>query len=255
ADATDLVLVHTKAPVGFFAYPDKPSVLTASTTHVSRLAELEEDALDALEALADRLGVGAIEAGAFRSAEPVPARPEGELNPFTLGQAVAATLPEDTIVVDEGATGSVFTFPVTAGAPNHDWLSLTGGAIGFGMPSSIGAAVACPGRPVLNLQADGSAMYTIQSLWTQAREQLDVTTVVFANRSYGILNAELDRTGAAPSKEAEKLFDLSHPELGFTSLAQGMGVPAERVTEAGALGDALVRAYAEPGPHLIEAML
>ena len=255
ADVTDLVLVHTKAPVGFFAYPDKPSILTAVTTRVSILAELEEDAEGALEVLADRLGVPAFSLGDFRATEPIPAMPEGDLNPFTLAQAVAATMPEQTIVVDEGATGSVFALPITASAPAHDWLSLTGGAIGFGMPSSIGAAIACPDRPVLNLQADGSAMYTVQSLWTQAREDLNVTTLILANRKYGILNAELDRTGAAPSKEAEKLFDLSGPELDFTSLAKGMGVPAERVTDAAALGRALARAYAEPGPHLIEAML
>ncbi|MCR9093860.1 MAG: acetolactate synthase large subunit [bacterium] len=255
ADVTDLVLVHTKAPVGFFAYPDKPSVLTAPTTRVSTLAELEEDAEGALEALADRLGVGPIEPGAFRSTDPLPGMPEGDLNPFTLAQAVAATMRENTIVVDEGATGGFFALPITASAPAHDWLSLTGGAIGFGMPSAIGAAIACPGRPVLNLQADGSAMYTVQSLWTQARESLDVTTVILANRSYGILNAELERTGAAPSKEAEKLFDLTGPELDFVSLARGMGVPAERVTDAGAMGKALARAYATPGPNLIEAIL
>jgi acetolactate synthase-1/2/3 large subunit len=255
ADATDLILVHTKAPVGFFAYPDKPSRLTAPSTRVSTLAELEEDAEAALEALADRLGIGPLEPGAFRSTDPLPAMPEGELNPFTLAQAVAATMPENTIVVDEGATGGFFVLPITASAPAHDWLALTGGAIGFGMPSAIGAAVACPDRPVLNLQADGSSMYTIQSLWTQAREGLDVTTVILANRSYAILGAELERTGAAPSREAEKLFDLTGPELDFVSLAKGMGVPAQRVSDAGALGKALARAYAEPGPNLIEAVL
>lgn len=255
ADVTDLVLVHTKAPVGFFAYPDKPSRLTAPATRVSTLAELEEDAEAALEALADRLGIGTIEPGAFRSTDPLPAMPEGELNPFTLAQAVAATMPENTIVVDEGATGGFFVLPITASAPAHDWLALTGGAIGFGMPSAIGAAIARPDRPVLNLQADGSSMYTIQSLWTQAREGLDVTTVILANRSYAILGAELERTGAAPSREAEKLFDLTGPELDFVSLAKGMGVPAQRVTDAATLGKALTRAYAEPGPNLIEAVL
>lgn len=255
ADVTDLVLVHTKAPVGFFAYPDKPSRLTAPSTRISTLAELEEDAEGALEALADRLGVGPIQAGAHRATAPLPGMPEGALNPVTLAEAVAATMPENTIVVDEGATGGFFALPITASAPAHDWLALTGGAIGFGMPSAIGAALACPDRPVLNLQADGSSMYTIQSLWTQAREGLDITTVILANRSYAILNAELARTGAAPSEEAEKLFDLTGPELDFVALARGMGVPAERVTDAATLGKALARAYAAPGPNLIEAVL
>jgi len=255
ADVTDLVLVHTKAPVGFFAYPDKPSILTAETTRVSTLAELEEDAEAALEALAERLGVGPIAHGTYRSTEPLPEVPSGAVNPFTLAQAVGATMPEHAIVVDEGATGSLFSLAMTASAPAHDWLALTGGAIGMGIPCAVGAAIACPDRRVLSLQADGSAMYTIQGLWTQAREGLDVTTVIIANRSYAILNAELDRTGAAPSKEAERLFDLSNPELDFVSIATGMGVPAERVDDAGALAKALEAAYAEPGPKLIEAVL
>ena len=255
ADATDLVLVHTKAPVGFFAYPGLPSVLTAPETRVSTLAELEEDALGALQALGDRLGVSKPAAGAHRAMEPLPGVPEGALNPMTLAQTIGAKLREGAIVVDESATGGLFALPCTASAPAHDWLSLTGGAIGMGPPCAVGAALACPDRPVLNLQADGSAMYTIQALWTQAREGLDVTTVVLANRSYAILNMELARTGAAPSEEAQKLFDLSTPPLDFRALAQGMGVPAERVEDAAGLARALDVAAAEPGPRLIEAML
>ncbi len=255
ADVTDLVLVHTKPPVGFFAYPDKPSVLTAPSTRVSVLAELEEDALGALRALADRLGVGRVERGAYRAKTPVPEAPEGALNPMSVAQAVAATLREHTIVVDESATGGLFLLGATAGCPAHDWLALTGGAIGMGPPAAVGAALACPERRVLNVQADGSAMYTIQALWTQAREGLDVTTVILANRSYAILNLELQRTGAAPSEEAGKLFDLSRPTLDFVSLARGLGVPAERVEDAGALTRAIAASYAEPGPRLIEAVL
>jgi acetolactate synthase-1/2/3 large subunit len=255
ADVTDLVLVHTKAPVGFFAYPDKPSVLTAPATRVSVLAELEEDALGALRALADRLGVGRVEPGAHRARVEIPEAPEGALNPMSVAQAVAATLREHTIVVDESATGGLFLLGATAGCPAHDWLALTGGAIGMGPPAAVGAALACPERRVLNVQADGSAMYTIQALWTQAREGLDVTTVILANRSYAILNLELQRTGAAPSEEATKLFDLSRPTLDFVSLARGLGVPAERVEDAAALTRAIERSYAEPGPRLIEAVL
>lgn len=255
ADVTDLVLVHTKSPVGFFAYPDKPSRLVAAGTRVATLAELEEDAEGALEALAERLGIGAIAPGTYRSTAPRPEKPEGALNPMTLAQAIGATLPEQAIVVDESTTGGVFLLSQTVSAPAHDWLSLTGGAIGFGMPAAIGAAMACPGRRVLNVESDGSAMYTLQALWTQAREGLDITTVLLSNRSYAILNMELTRTGAAPSKEAERLFDLGQPDLDFVALATGMGVPAERVDDAGALVHALERAYAESGPRLIEARL
>jgi acetolactate synthase-1/2/3 large subunit len=254
ADATDLVLVHTKPPVGFFAYPDKPSVLTSPTTRISVLAEPEEDALAALRALAERLGVD-VTPGAHRSTAPIPEAPCGGLNPMRVAAAIAATLPEQAIVVDESATSGVFLLNATAGCPAHDWLSLTGGAIGMGPPVSTGAALACPERRVLNVQADGSAMYTIQALWTQARESLDVTTVILANRSYAILNLELHRTGAAPSTEAAKLFDLSRPTLDFVSLARGLGVPAERVEDAESLTSAIAKAHAEPGPSLIEAVL
>jgi len=255
AEVTDLVLVHTKAPVAFFAYPDKPSTIASPQTQVSTLAELEEDAEGALRALAERLGIKRVEPGAHRVTDGVCDKPSGPLNPMTNAQAVAATLRENTIVVDEAATGGVLMLPLTAGAPAHDWLALTGGAIGMGIPVATGAALACPDRRVLNLQADGSAMYSLQGLWTQAREGLDVTTLLLNNRSYAILNAELDRTGAAPSKEAEKLFDLSGPNLEFATLARGMGVPSVRVEDADSLCRELDASYDEPGPRLIEAVL
>lgn len=254
ASVSDLILVHTKAPVAFFAYPDKPSVLVSPDTRVCTLAEMEEDALGALEALAERLGVGRIEPGKYRSAAALPTKPEGELNAFTAAEAVAATLREHTIVVDEGATCGFAMLDFTAAAPAHDWLTLTGGAIGMGIPAATGAALACPDRRVLNLQADGSAMYSLQGLWTQAREHLDVTTVLLSNRSYAILNVELDRTGAAPSVEAQKLFDLGRPDLDFAMLAKGMGVPSVRVEDAAALTRELEASYNEAGPRLIEAM-
>jgi acetolactate synthase-1/2/3 large subunit len=150
----------------------------------------------------------------------------------------------------------LFVSGFTAGAPPHDWLTLTGGAIGQGLPLATGAAVACPDRKVLALEADGSAMYTYQSLWTQAREGLDVVTVILNNRSYAVLNMELSRVGAEPpGPRAKRMLDLSGPELDFVSLANGVGVPAERVTTAEELTAALSRAFAEPGPRLIDAVL
>ena len=240
ADVTDLVLVHTKAPVAFFAYPNRPSELTSASTKVSTLAELEEDAEGALRALAERLGIRRVEGGKHRASTVVPGKPSGELNPLTAAQA---------------ATCGFAMLDVTAPAPAHDWLALTGGAIGMGIPVATGAALACPERRVLNLQADGSAMYSLQGLWTQASEGLDVTTVLLANRSYAILNAELERTGAAPSKEAQRLFDLGRPEIDFATLARGMGVPAVRVQDAESLARELEASYDEPGPRLIEAVL
>jgi len=143
----------------------------------------------------------------------------------------------------------------TAGAPPHDWLPLTGGAIGFGLPAATGAAVACPDRPVWCLQADGSAMYTVSALWTQAREGLDVTTVVYHNSAYAILRAEMAQVGATGGAASADLFDLARPRLDFVALATGMGVPAERATTADELAAALRRAAAEPGPHLVEAVV
>ncbi len=256
ADVEDLVLVHTKAPVGFFAYPDKPSVVTDPKTRIHSLAELEEDAEGALRALSEALGIRKIERGAHRSKADRVQRPtSGALDPMTIAAAVGALLPENAIVVDESATAGLGLLPITASAPPHDWLCLTGGAIGQGIPSATGAALACPDRRVLNMEADGSAMYTIQALWTQAREGLDVTTVILANRSYAILNLELQRTGAAPSRVAEDLFDLSRPELDFVSIAKGLGVPGVRVHDADSFTRELERSLTEPGPRLIEAAL
>jgi acetolactate synthase-1/2/3 large subunit len=165
-------------------------------------------------------------------------------------------LPEGAIVVDEGNTSGLFVSAGTAGAPRHDWLTLTGGAIGIGLPMATGAAVAAPERPVLCLQADGSAMYTVQALWTQAREGLNVTTLVLSNRSYAILNMELHRVGAdAGGPRARRLLDLTDPELDFCDIARGMGVPARRVENAEDLTAALAAGFAEPGPGLIEVLL
>ena len=177
------------------------------------------------------------------------------MNPQSIAQAIGALLPEGAIVSDEANTAGLFVSGATAGAPRHDWLTLTGGAIGQGMPVATGAAVACPDRKVLSLEADGSAMYTIQSLWTQAREGLDVTTIIFNNRSYAILTLELQRVGARTDGSAAEQLDLSRPPLDFVALAQGMGVDAVRVETADDLVRELERAFATPGPHLIDAIL
>ncbi len=249
-----LILVGAQSPVSFFAYPGKASDLVPDGCTVHVLTDLAESGAAALTELAGALGVGPNIARLADASRPDV--PTGALNAQVLAQAVGAMLPEGAIVVDEAQTGGIFASPATAGCAPHDWLTLTGGSIGFGMPVATGAAVACPDRPVLNLQADGSAMYTLQSLWTQAREGLDVTTLIFGNRSYAILNLELSRVGVAePGPVAQSMLDISRPDLDFVALAQGMGVPAERPETAEDLTAALERAVAEPGPHLIEALI
>jgi acetolactate synthase I/II/III large subunit len=248
-----LIVCGTQAPVAFFAYPGRPSRLPDPDTAVDVLAGPREDAAAALEALADALGAPA-EAPVADAARPE--RPAGALDAAAIGAAVAALLPEGAIVVDESVTASAPIVQATAGAAPHDWLALTGGAIGQGLPVATGAAVACPGRPVLSLEGDGSAMYTIQSLWTQARESLDVTTVILANRSYAILDFELSRVGAeARGPAAAELFGIGRPDLDFVALARSMGVPGRRAEDAETFTAALREALAEPGPRLIEARI
>lgn len=250
--AGHLILVDAKSPVAFFAYPGKASDLVPEGCAVHVLAESGHDATGALEHLAERVaaGIEPVLAPASR-----PERPTGVLTAEAVALAVGALLPEGAVVIDEAATSGIWAPGATAGAPRHDWLTLTGGAIGIGLPLAVGAAVAAPDRKVLALQADGSAMYTIQALWTMAREQLDVTTVLYNNHSYAILNMELQRVGASPGPKALDMLDLSRPDLDFTSLATGMGVDAVRATTADELTTALERALGEAGPHLIEAML
>jgi acetolactate synthase-1/2/3 large subunit len=252
AGIEQLVLVGTQPPVGFFAYPGQPSMLADPAAHVTSLATPDEDALGALEALAELLG-----ASAEVQVEPLP-RPElptGELTPDSLAAVVAALLPEGAVVVDESITTSFFLVERTAAAAEHDYLFITGGSIGWGPPAATGAAVGAPGRPVVNVQADGSAMYTVQALWTQARENLDVTTIIVANRSYAILELEFARVGAEAGPAARELMDIGSPDLDFVGLANAMGVPARRVTDAAGFARAFGEALAEPGPHLIEAVV
>lgn len=252
AGAQHLILAGARAPVSFFGYPGRPSDLVPPGCQVHTLSG-PQGAAAALAALADAVapGVTAPVADAVR-----PDLPTGPLTAASVAAVVGALLPEHAIVVDEGNTAGFLLPQATAGAPAHDWLTLTGGAIGYGMPAAVGAAIAAPERPVLSLQADGSAMYTVSALWTQAREGLDVTTVVYNNGAYDILRLELQRVRAgAPGPTAARLLDLGNPALDFVSLAEGMGVPACRATTAEDLSTALGRASAEPGPHLIEAVI
>ncbi|MGB3231291.1 MAG: acetolactate synthase large subunit, partial [Mycobacterium sp.] len=255
AGAAHLILAGAKSPVSFFAYPDKPNDLVPEGCEVYLLAE-GAGAAAALELLADELAPGASAAVAPAAR---PELPTGDLTAFTAAAVVAALLPDRAIIVDESNTAGVGVAAATAGAPAHDVVTLTGGAIGYGIPAAIGAAIAAPERPVLSLQADGSAMYTISGLWTQARENLDVTTVIFDNGAYDILRIELERVGATstrpPGPKALDLLDLSRPAIDFVKIAEGMGVAARRATTAEELAAALADAFREPGPHLIDAVV
>ena len=254
AGTRHLILLSSQPPITFFAYPDKPNWLTPEGCELHTLVERDEDIDGALEALVDALGAAAVIANLVPFE--VPGLPSGELNPGTIGAALAHYFPEDAIIVDEGATCGGGCIAATRTAAPHDLLMLTGGAIGFGLPCATGAAVACPDRRVISLQADGSGMYTNQALWTQAREQLDVTTIIFANQKYAILQIEFGRVGAHnPGPKAMSMLDLRNPEIRWTDLAKGMGVPAWRVTTVEEFVAALQTSLATPGPALIEAMM
>jgi acetolactate synthase I/II/III large subunit len=253
-----LILAGARSPVAFFAYPGRRGDLVPDGCQVTVLADAGQDVQAALDLLADRIAAGIsgpvpapVPAAASR-----PAMQPGPLTAISLANTIAASLPEHAIVADEANT-SGFALPAAlAGAPRHSLLTLTGGSIGQGLPVATGAAIAAPDRPVLSLEADGSALYTIQALWTQAREQLDVTTVLINNAAYAILRMELARTAAGQAgPRAARMLDLSGPTPDFTAIGTGLGVPATRVGTGEELDQALRRAYAEPGPHLIEAMV
>jgi len=249
-----VILVGADAPVSFFAYPGKPSWLTPEGAQVTVLARPEQDVADALARLADAVGGAARPRVQERLALDLPT---GALTPLAVCQAAAALMPEGCVVVEEALSSMMPAWHATVGCAPHDWLVLTGGAIGCGMPVATGAAVACPGRRVLNLQADGSAAYTLQALWTQAREGLDVTTVLYANRAYRILEVEYERTGASggPGPRSQRLMSLGEPAMDWTLLARGMGVPAVRAETAEELVQALRESLGTPGPSLIEAVI
>lgn len=249
-----IVFIGAKPPVAFFAYPGKPGWLSPEDAEIIELADARTDALHALRSLADALGAPKTHSKA--QAPFIPSKMSGKLDPAGVAAALAELCPKDAIIVDEAATAGLATFPMTAGMAPHDWLMLTGGSIGFGLPAGVGAAIACPKRKVICLQADGSAMYTVQALWTMAREKLDVTTIILNNASYAILNIELARVGAEnPGPKALSLLDLSNPMIDWVELSSGMGVPAVRAKTAEEFRAALKDALEIRGPRLVEADL
>jgi acetolactate synthase-1/2/3 large subunit len=248
-----LVAAGTKHPVAFFAYPGRPSELTPEGAKRLTLRGPEIGAAASLAALADEIGAPAAKAGAPAS---VPDAPKGKVNAFTCGASLARHLPEGAIVCDDGVTSGGLVRAATAGAPHHDWLALTGGAIGIGLPLAIGAAVAAPERKVISLNGDGAGMYTNQALWTMAREKLDVLSIVFANRSYRILNVEMTRTGAgAPGPTAQAMLSLDDPAVKWAQLAEAQGVESVRCETAEDFEAQVKRLMARKGPALIEAVL
>jgi len=249
-----LILVEAKPPVSFFGYPGVPSALAPPLCAFDVLASEDQDGAGALEWLAQELG--ATSQGNAAHLSP-PSLPGGEpLTAATVGRTVGALLPEGAIVSDEGVSSSEQIWPHLAAAPMHDHLPVTGGAIGQGLPVALGAALACPGRKTIALEADGSAMYTLQALWTMVRERLDVTIVILANRRYRILDIEMRRTGGgAVGPRANEMIDLSRPAPDWVKLAGGFGVEAARATTADEFIREFDLAMREPGPRLIEAVL
>lgn len=250
ADLETLVVVGTGEPVGFFAYPDVPSRLVAADCEVVTLAAPGADAGAALAALVELLDAPAVPVPAGRAPDP----PSGALNAESLAAAVAATMPEGAVISDESNTSGIHLYGATAFAAPHRLLTLTGGSIGFGLPVAVGAAVGSGAR-VIALESDGSMMYTMQALWTMAREGLDVTVVALSNRRYAILDFERQRVGAGAGAASERLFALDRPTIDLCGVARALGVPATLVTTADELVDALRRSYATAGPSFIEVPL
>ncbi len=254
ADARHLVLVGSDAPVAFFAYPDKPSVLSPPQCETHTLATPGEDIVGALEALAEELGASQNAPVQAREKYPLPSGEE--ITPEAAAAAIGSLLPEGAIVVDEALTAAAAFMSRTRGAAPHDCLQVTGGAIGIGLPLATGAAVACPDRKVICLQADGSAMYTVQALWTQAREGLDVTTLLLNNRSYAILKQELANVGPGDAgRRALDMMELDRPALNWVGLARSMGVEAERAKTMEELERELAAGLRSEGPYLIDLVL
>jgi acetolactate synthase I/II/III large subunit len=249
-----VVLVGTREPAAFFAYPGRPSRLAPEGAAIHRLAGPEDDLVEALEQLALRVGAARAEAPLARL-DP-PALPSGPLTGDKIAVALAALMPEDAVVADESVSVGRNFFALTRSARRHSWLQVTGGAIGCGLPLATGAAVACPDRKVIALEADGSAMYTLQALWTQAREGLDVTTVILSNRSYAILQGEMRNVGVErPGPTGRDMMELDRPALDWPALARGMGVEAAATADAGEFARLLERGLQASGPFLIEARI
>jgi acetolactate synthase-1/2/3 large subunit len=255
-DIDTLILVGAKEPVAFFAYPGKPGRLVRDGCEVVTLADHGQDLEAALAALRDELGIKPTHPLSAASAFPDEPTPRGRLTDDAIALSVARKLPDNAIVCDEAVTSARRYFALSAFAAPHDYMMGTGGSIGGGIPMATGAAIACPDRKVVNLEADGSGMYTVQGLWTQARERLDVVTIVFSNRTYAILHGEMRNVGVnAIGENARRMLDLDQPALDWVSLANGMGVEAARADTCERFDTLLDHALSRPGPFLIEAML
>jgi acetolactate synthase-1/2/3 large subunit len=250
AGVDHLILVDAKSPAAYFAYPDKASDFVPAGCTVHVLTSPGDDTNTALAHLADLVAADIEPTGApLGRAE----RPTGALTPTTIGDAISALIPEGAVVTDEGVSSGRFVQAPSSGAPRHDWLGTTGGAIGMGLPLAVGASIAVGDRNVIAVQADGSAMYTIQALWTMARENLDICVIILNNRRYNILKGELKQVGATGGRKALDMLDLSRPDLDFVAISTGLGVAAERATTAEGFTAALERALTTNGPHLIQA--
>jgi acetolactate synthase-1/2/3 large subunit len=250
AGVKHVILVGAKPPVAFFAYPGKPSLMIPQDCSIHVLVRPEQDAISALEWLAEE--VGAIRHVPIQEAGPKPYIGSGPFEPEAFGTTLAALLPENAIVAEDAVTSGRALFPPTFNAAQHDWLQITGGAIGHAFPCATGAAVACPDRKVVCLQADGAGMYSLQALWTQARENLDVVNVVFANRMYKILCGELLVGGSTLGRASNNLFNIGHPDLDWVGLAKAMGVEGVCVKTVEVFADTFRHACARRGPFLIE---
>ena len=244
-----VILVDCDQPVGFFAYPGKPSLMQPDGATLHVLAKRNENSVEALAALAEELSAPPL---APQSSGDRPRLERGPLTSQGVAQTLAALLPDQAIVVDESISFGFALYPGTHNAAPHDWLQLCGGAIGEGMPLATGAALAAPGRRVIDLEGDGSALYDVQALWTQARERLDVTTLIFSNRKYAILETELRNVGANPGQTALDLFDLKKPSVDWVAVANGLGVEAARAASLEQLADLLTASNGRRGPFLID---
>ena len=252
--AKHIVLLGTIQPVGFFAYPNKPSLMAPPDAQIHLLAEAHEDISTAIDAIAEELDLPTEPPNLAQHERP--SLPSGPLTVDAIWTALCALMPENAIVSDEAITAGRTAGLLTQTAPPHDWMHVTGGAIGQGLPVATGAAIACPDRQVFSMEADGSGMYTLQALWTQARESLNVITVIFANQTYSILQGEIRNVGGSePGPKASAMMRLDEPPLNWVSLSEGMGVPATRVDATDGFITALRRGIAEPGPFLIEAII
>jgi acetolactate synthase-1/2/3 large subunit len=253
-DFRQLILVGADAPVAYFAHPTRNAVLTPADCEIHALASPSEDYIGALEALASEFPLSGKEMVTEKAERPT--LPAGPITLPGLANAIAALLPDGAIVADESMTSGRAMFSVARGAAPHDWLACTGGSIGIALPQAVGAAVACPDRKVLCLTADGSGMYTLQALWTMAREGLNVTTVVFANREYSVLKREFASFGlGAPGARALDMFEIGRPDLDWAHLAKGLGVPSRKVTNLDEFGKALRAGFETEGPTLVEVVL